>query len=698
MKHFLLLATVCICINYSYAQIFNWQSYSHLQNYTPTNYQNRFFVHDSLAYFVQSGGLQILNINTGQSEYRWKGHYNIQSTVADSAGQYVFLRDSSTIMRYNSISGKHENIADNTFTDLISQIGISPDYKIWATSGTRIGIFNGSAWQWTNFGAGNNLTHLLVVNDSVAFARDNANHNIFRFFKNQQPTLLHHYNNHMRVYDWVAADPSNLWIAASDTLLHIQNNTVIAIPENNLPGAFYRVGIKNNGDIIVGGGNYLYTVYGISISTPEMTWGNIEAISKNKSGSLDILVNSYNGYDSLYLATDTSFLRVATRTFFPYQNINTLNAYPTNYISTNEGLFTYSDDYYDFFSPTSFSDTATFPYANDVTCFPVAQYGYLNNSNAYGTNHGVLGININNSLLPDTNINYIYYDNSKGEHYICTNKGLCIYNGSTYITYDTANSPLPSQKITFAITGYNNRFYIGTDNGVGIYTNGQWQIFDTTNVNLSSFYVTDILPPDNFYYDTSIYVTTLGSGLVLLNYNGTSKVKNTQNGQFADDSLYYVEFVQLGKCGAALLIGTGSHGIAMRGYYDTIVYWQGNSYIDSFQTSRLLIMGDRGVIAVTDRSFLTASICGGISETGAQNTELKWHDEPGEILIFTPEDFNGTAQLLVSDVLGRTIIKRSETLQSSQTLNIDVSSLPKGVYIVQLSSKDKLATAKVVVR
>ena len=354
-----------------------------------------------------------------------------------------------------------------------------------------------------------------------------------------------------------------------------------------------------------------------------------------RSGSRDIYMQSA---DSLYILHDSliTYSTVGALQFMPYQNVSAISP---DFIATDQGIFNYGTYTYPYMTPKDFRDTSDKPFANDVTCFVV---NAANIDSGYGTHHGVYHttVPINNANLPDTNITYLYY--ALGSYYIGTTNGLCIFNQVVYNTFDTSNSALPSNNITFIISYQSpytsaQELWVGTDQGLALYTNGVWTRFDTSTIHTSSFYVTGILPCPYYYMDadSTVWVSTLGQGLVKVKRTGAYSIFNTAHQNFADDSLYYV--IQNYGCeylGSAI-IGTSTHGIGSLDIgtglfqYDTSGYNSGSGVAYTYnKSSRYATYGSyRGeTLFELNNGFKYLGYCTGvgINETDA-GTPLKWY-------------------------------------------------------------------------
>ncbi len=217
----------------------------------------------------------------------------------------------------------------------------------------------------------------------------------------------------------------------------------------------------------------------------------------------------------------------------------------------------------------------------------------------------------NNQLLSQ-DVNYCCYDN--GTYYIATDSGLTIYNGILYNQYNMSNTPFPSNDITFVTThftncfesGNNNGLYVGTDKGIAIYQNYQWTAYDTTDIDIDNFYVTGILP--NCYNDDETYVATRSGGLIKIYSDGEYDLFNTMSGNFEDDSLFYIKFMQLAGCGSFIVVGTSHHGIGYTSNWGPD-YFQ---FDTQYEFSKAIAIGyyyGTNIIA-TDQSYMVLSPCG----------------------------------------------------------------------------------------
>ena len=94
-----------------------------------------------------------------------------------------------------------------------------------------------------------------------------------------------------------------------------------------------------------------------------------------------------------------------------------------------------------------------------------------------------------------------------GLNWIGTLEGLICYNGKRWVTLNTKNSKLPSDKI-LCIETVNNTNYIGTTKGLVIIKNNNWEVYTSENSALPSNKIRQIKANKNI-----VWIAT-SSGLV----------------------------------------------------------------------------------------------------------------------------------------------------------------------------------------
>ncbi len=524
---------------------------------------------DSSLFLIKHGGLEEINTNDFTSHYKWLGYYPLNRIVADTSSTIVFLRSHNYIGRFDFTSGNYVNIWPSAYSNkTIRDIDVAPDGKVWTIcSGTskEIGIWNGNEWQFHSYNGFTNLDGIglrAITNNSAIISAGTL---FFEFQNGNFDTLF--LSENLFIKDWDADAGGGLWIAATQKLMHVFNQNTVIFDSTNSPigeDEFLHVSIGTNGHIWVAGNTKkVYKFDGTNWTVHQYApyFHEIENLALDEQNEPWIVAY----YDrAIYKRNGNSWVDHT----IPFMPINQSKATGiktyynnTGYFATDEGYFTVN------LMNTTFiyTDTTNYGFENDITCFiendPEVWY-----YPSYGTHHGVYGIqDFDNNELLSQQVNSIcqYY----GTYYIATDSGLTAFNGIFYNHSNMNNSPLPSNKITFVTTDYsscfgyngNNGLYVGTDKGIAVYKNAEWTVYDTGNINISNFYVTGILP---YCYDEFTYVTTIGSGLIKIFPNGEYEIYNTMIGNFEDDTLYYVKFLELMECGSFVVIGTSHHGIA----------------------------------------------------------------------------------------------------------------------------------------
>jgi ligand-binding sensor domain-containing protein len=101
----------------------------------------------------------------------------------------------------------------------------------------------------------------------------------------------------------------------------------------------------------------------------------------------------------------------------------------------------------------------------------------LQNTVWFGNQNGAASLKVQSSIwrqftagtqLPAVPVNAVI-TNQQNLRWFGTNAGLTRFNDTTWVTFTTANSPLPSDTITALAYDFNQNLWIGTPNGVAVY-------------------------------------------------------------------------------------------------------------------------------------------------------------------------------------------------------------------------------------
>ncbi len=666
----------------------------------PYDYANpthsRVMIRDSSLYTIRNGGLQIKNRVTLDNDYRWAEHYAMRTVLPDGKGNYFFLKDSSFIARYDTLLQSYQNINLGPLMNFyINDIGISPNGNIWATANNVLGIYDGTSWQL--FPYSSNINNIKIISDTSAYVLGNE----VLFFHQGLFTSMGILPSNFYYKDWDVDTLGTLWIEGEHEIHVIPNVLSIIFDSTDAPfgsDKLKQLVAGRNGHIWVSGSaNKLYEYNGITWIVHALPIGyiyidnfNLDSLSRPWVIAGNYYYSTSSFYNTkIYIYNGTSFTQTIDFLFNPYCNATAL---VDGAISNKYGIFYF--DQQSTYPPFRILDYHGVPdYVNtaNVNAF---EANYPSNPNPpYATNQGIYGIaGLDTSLLPSQIINHVMYDG--GSHYISTDSGLVIFDGTIYSYIDTSNAPLPSNKITFTIISHvnpYNKLYIGTDRGIAIYENTQWTVYDTSNIIINNFNVTGVLPGIPYYYDSTTYITTMGGGLIKLYPSGTYDILSTSTGTFQDDSLYYVKYAFLAKCGEFIFCGTKHHGIASwNGWSGNIEYANtstGYSFDESCAASELFSFNyGSGILVGTNTGIYYAFPCSGIRENSPGITSLKWFIDRNNLFITPPPNMYGDVRLKIFDILGREIITTKENVSPNQKISIPVVELNAGIYLVKLKT------------
>ncbi|MCW3126855.1 MAG: hypothetical protein JWO03_2513 [Bacteroidetes bacterium] len=686
---------------------------------SPSNYKVS-CISDSVFYCVRYGGLQSYDLRTGQIKYKFKGIYGITMIVPDGHGK-LLLGYNTKIRLYDPST---ETAAELATVYDVTDIGAS-DHKIWVLyNHSTLKTYDGTSWQTITLPPTSSFStyyyFMLPVGDNSAYFSNGRT--IWSYVNSTMDSIYSIPVTHSYSLVWDLDSAGNACMLAYNKVFKADiTGTVVTYDTSAIPLQYYD---KLSG--ISGGNGGKMALSGLNLYLlNDSTWSRFDIF--NYRPPLFLTCDRHTG-KFYYIAGDSLYGNLAgvTENYYignmPYQNVKAISPLQ---IATPDGLFTYQGNSGSL-APTGFYDTSVHKYIEDITCFEVDGYSnnyYSNYYALYGTHHGVYALgatSVNNALLPDSNINFIY--SLDGSDYIGTDKGLCVYNQVFYNTIDTSNSPLPSNKITFITsasvyqqaTGTVVVLYVGTDKGFGIYSNGQWQIFDSSSIGTSSFYVTSILPPDinSSGINNNIWVTTKGNGLVMLKTNGTYQFYNKSNQRLMDDTLYYAINMGICEAGEYRYVGTNDSGVCYfdrsyyPGAYDSFdVRYITQPYYGSNATCRLhnskLCSNYNSqyynIVLVADSGFFISQECVGIAEHKADKISLQWYIEQEKLYAIMPDNFTGRVTHSIYDMTGRKLSLTDPEINNGARTGIDIAALSVGVYILQTEFGGKTAQTKFII-
>ena len=732
MNKYLLLCLIWLIGKPVCAQWFPMNVEQSLSSYAssfPIN-NEQIFAHDSMIYLLRYGGIEFMNLNTGQVSYRYSKCYNSGIIKPDTGANFMAVKNGNQIVCYNFAADSFYNLPQ-PFNGNINDIGRSATY-IWALINNHVlGRFDGTAWLFDTLTATYTSVRLLVKDDSTAYTLSASGSKVYSY---QHNTFNYAFASLVSVRHsdpWDIDSRGNLWIADSTQLLEVGfTGLVTTFNAANSPlGAVGPLNVltDNNGNTWATGNSYEVCRYN------GQNW-----ISDTLAGyyAAGLYIGIDKESDSLYAWSYNDLLTTISNHAqssqpignMPYRNITALNGY---YIATQGGIFRFSPsppNYNPSLIPIDFIDTARAgnPYAFDATCLINGNtVQYLDTAHAllYGTHHGVYGLNglIDNSRLPDTVINCLYYADSV--LYIGTNKGLCLYKNNVYTIYDTSNSPLPSNKVQYITNNWINNnpyvfdslLYVGTDKGLAIKTLVGWRVFDTAYFHVNSVSVTGIIPTSKYSYnpyDSTTFIGTLGSGLIALKTDGSYTLYNRASGYSPSDSIYSLSYQDMGGCGAFLIAAMPGAGLAFEPNYSipfqplqnyinyqiTLADSSPYTYFCAFQPENInwydaITLFSQG----TGLAITYAGGCVGVQPVTSTDEQLKWNYENNTLKIFLPGNYTGPCTLAIYNIEGRLVGFKTTTVLDNSPIPLNVSQLSAGLYIVKASLNGTALQTKAVI-
>lgn len=628
-------------------------------------------------------------------KYLWDRFYHA-SIICTAPGPSVAVVKGNNVYRYFPQEDSLSDISPSSSSINLRDISGTQNC-LWAiTNFNQVSKWDTAGWHFAYaLGGSFNPSRILALNDSVIVLTDGTD--VRTYGPGGLSGSLYTFNPAVgaSAIEWAADTAGRAWIAAGSKFMSVSPDTV-AFYLPSLPGYEYVTHVATDAY----GGIYATTSGG----NLYVTHTNYFTLQNHQYSFNALAVDRYGAIGAA-VAADTAMILNTTagdHAFFgnmPYQHIQAVTG---GLIATDQGIFQLTNNYYYMNNvlPTNFMDSSDQIYAHDVTCFGT---GDNSGSTYYGTHHGLYRMYssipaVTTALLPDSNINCVY--NHNGTLIIGTDKGLCVTDQLFYTTYDTSNSPLPSNKITFVTFDYESytsqqELWIGTDKGLALYAAGVWTIYDTTVIPVPSMYVTGVQPNLYYYmnYDTSIWVSTLGSGLIKIKRHGGYTVFNTGNQQLQDDSLYYLTGTPGCYSYGSMIIGTAHHGICTydRNNTNTFLYdtaanpYYGNGQSAKFSSSKLFYQSDASYIGttmlVTDNGidFVGRCVVEGIKEVTLLNGKLTWHQSNSNTVHVSIDGYDGDAEYTIYDMQG----KQLGVTTAHGATDIDVRNLATGAYILE---------------
>jgi len=347
-----------------------------------------------------------------------------------------------------------------------------------------------------------------------------------------------------------------------------------------------------------------------------------------------------------------------------------------------------------------------------------------------------------NSGLPDNQINTLDVDSLDRIWIGMVQGGLAIFDGNATWEYFTPlNSPLPAAEVKCVTIDHRGWVWIGTYLGVACYTGTEWRVYDDTpssfgglllngtviediqvrpdglvaiaTLNGGFHYLTDTLVAvhatyiDMFFDNTQLgaafdtvnnecWLATPSAGLVrnFGDWNGGFWFNyDLGNSLIPTNSLTSIVMDAYGRP----WVGSVDAGVLMRDPNDEFVaYNTTNSGIPDNSVANLLFANDDALwVGTYSAGAARMIISAGIADPSVPN-ELRAYPNPcGErCFIDVPFSTDGRTHWLLTDPQGR-YISRGALIMDGR-LEIDMSGLDSGVYLMEIVGSQGRATTKII--
>ena len=273
--------------------------------------------------------------------------------------------------------------------------------------------------------------------------------------------------------------------------------------------------------------------------------------------------------------------------------------------------------------------------------------------------------------------------------WVGTNQGVSFYNGFSFVSYSSPDLHWSGVNAT-AFDSNGNQWFGSPLGGVTHFDGTNFTHYDTSN-GLLSQNVTDIVidNQDNKWIGT-------GGGVSVLDASNTTFTHHTRMYILSPpDTLNPVVDLEIdgfGRIWAAIYVGyLAQGGVAM---------WDGSSWID-YDVSDGIIGSNVKGIATDSENNIWVPTSEGVSKISAISNEIHYtipelelFPNPSSNFVYLNNNQGDIQQLRVYNNLG--IIFYSDNSLQEQYL-INVASLPKGIYYIDLQLSNKIITKKLVV-
>jgi hypothetical protein len=321
-----------------------------------------------------------------------------------------------------------------------------------------------------------------------------------------------------------------------------------------------------------------------------------------------------------------------------------------------------------------------------VTMKGTTAFTSIQNKKVYrSTNNGATWTSASNGLTADV----LLFAANSTKLYAITAGGK-FYNQKLFVTTDDGNNwseVIGSNAISGGMTAIalrDNYIYIGTGNGMLLRSGDNGDSWTDIGSYLPSVKITAILSTDE-----ATYVGTEGKGIFKITEDNYSTQTSMNVG------LTSTNITDLEMSNDILFASTWGGGVfasAMGNRWFT-TNGPGNMFVRQMTpaNNKLYAGTEAGVYQTDDDDFARFAMLTGISKT-KQNSEFSFYPNPASSNItFDLKDKSG--HIIIYDITGKIVLDQTIT----RTGSIDVSSLPRGVYVIKTQASQQTLVNKLVI-
>ncbi len=336
------------------------------------------------------------------------------------------------------------------------------------------------------------------------------------------------------------------------------------------------------------------------------------------------------------------------------------------------------------------------------------------------------------SLLPNNYVHDIEID-PHGRIWVATDGGILHISHNGWRVYNSENSALPTDAIRSVTTDSHGNLWVGTwGGGIVSRINNQWTVYNTANSNIASNGIFTIEVDD---FDT-VWAGTYNGGVSYLN-GQTWANYNASNSELPNNHVRSIIFDHSG----IVWFGT-EEGLVRKtpgGHWDVYTFsnvgFSFHAVYDGVQTApgKLFFATDGGILEFDQLSFnyITSQNSNLSSDNlrsialnpdgdlwvGTGNAGLSFYSTDGtldvleprkgdgiitlfpnpvsnELTFLLPNKTSGTMEIIVTDVIGQAVIRKSVEHGNGKQHHLNVSDLAPGTYNLVVQTASGLSTKK----